>query len=323
MSFVNIDLAARKSALKAAHYDFPRADRLREAMSWALTDYYSKMSLNKPFEARGLLVTGPSRIGKSTEIQQLLNEVNDGSTLMPDGRPAKIASVILSGSLTWKDLGMHTLNNGFRYPATARLTQREVWDRVLTQAKLQGVVGIHYDECQHIFSKGAEARAKTLDSFKSLLKQSEWPLLLILSGVGSLAHHVASEEQLAYLMKPVTFRAISKSSTDDLRELHALCHAYAAKAGIEFGALASRDFYERLATACSLRWGLVVELLIEALVLAGQQKSTQMTRTHFCQAFTSRLGFQSEYSPFSIDDYEVLFEPEKIFEIWKGRDDEG
>lgn len=321
MSFVNNDLAARTSALQAAHYGFPRGERLREAMSWALTDYYGKRSLSKPFEARGLLVTGPSRIGKSTEIRKLLCEVNDGSTLMPDGRPAKIASVILNGSLTWKDLGMHTLNNGLHYPATGRLTQRQVWDRVLVQAKLQGVIGIHYDECQHIFSNSADARAKTLDSFKSLLKQSEWPLVLILSGVGSLVHHIVSEEQLAYLLKPVTFKAISKSSTDDLQELHALCHAYAAKASIEFGTLASRDFYERLATACALRWGLVVELLIEALVLAGQQKSIHMTRKHFCEAFTSRLELRPGYSPFSIDDYEVLFTPEKIFEIWE-RDDE-
>lgn len=88
---------------------------------------------------------------------------------------------------------MHTLNTGLKSPATGRLTQRQVWDRVVLQAKLQGVVGIHYDECQHIFSSGADARAKTLDSFKSLLKQSEWPLMLILSGVDTLAHHVISE----------------------------------------------------------------------------------------------------------------------------------
>jgi len=319
MSFVNIGLAARISALQAAHYGFPRAERLRKAMSWVLTDYYSKMSLQKPFEARGLLVTGPSRIGKSTEIRKLLSDVNDGTTLMPDGRPAKFVSVILNGSLTWKDLGMHTLNRGLSYPATGRMTQRQVWDRVIHQAKLQGIVGIHYDECQHIFSKNAEARANILDSFKSLLKQSEWPLILILSGVDSLAHHIVSEEQLAFLMKRVTFCEISISNTDDLRELHALCHAYAAKAGIEFGALASRDFYERLATACAFRWGLVVELLIEALVLEDKENSGQVTLAHFCRAFTSRLELRAGYSPFSIDDYDVLFQPQKVFEIWEGK----
>jgi hypothetical protein len=93
------------------------------------------MAVKKPFEARGLMVTGPSRTGKSTEIEKLLGDLNDGNTLMPDGRPAKILSVILNGYLNWKDFGMHTLNNGLKYPATGRLTQHQVWDRVVLQAK--------------------------------------------------------------------------------------------------------------------------------------------------------------------------------------------
>ena len=136
MSFVNSATVDHTATLKGAHYAFPRAELLREGMTWMITDYYAKMSLSKPFEARGLLVTGPSRSGKSTEIRKLLSEVNSGETMMPDGRPAKIASVILKGSLTWKDLRIIALHNGLKYPATGGLTQREVWERVVLQAKL-------------------------------------------------------------------------------------------------------------------------------------------------------------------------------------------
>ena len=117
MSFVNLASAGRISALKGAHYSFPRAKRLREGMEWMVTDYYAKSALRRPFEARGLLVTGPSRIGKTTEIRRQLVSLNDGSTKMPDGRPARFVSVVLKGLLSWKDLGIHTLREGLGYPA--------------------------------------------------------------------------------------------------------------------------------------------------------------------------------------------------------------
>ncbi|RNF35321.1 ATP-binding protein [Paracoccus methylarcula] len=318
MSFVNLTSAGHITTFKGAHYSFPRATRLREGMEWMVTDYYAKSALRRPFEARGLLVTGPSRVGKTTEIRKQLEALNDGDTMMPDGRAARFASVVLKGLLSWKDLGIHTLREGLGYPAEGRLTQREVWDRVITQAREQGVIGIHYDECQHIFpKKTGEARAMILDSFKSLLKQPEWPLMLILSGVETLVLHVTSEEQLAYLMRPVSFSEIVLHRTADLTELASLCHAYADKAGLDFSRLNSRDFYERLTCACANRWGLVIELLIDAFVLALDQKAAEPDLQHFCLAFTRRTGLREGYSPFSIDSYEKLFEPQKIFEIWE------
>ncbi len=318
MSFVDLNAAGAISALKGAHYSFPRATRLQEGMEWMVTDYYAKATLRRPFEARGLLVTGPSRIGKTTEIRRQLVNLNDGSTKMPDGRPACFVSVVLKGLLSWKDLGIHTLREGLGYPALGRLTQREVWDRVVIQARDQGVIGIHYDECQHIFPKTTgEARSMILDSFKSLLKQPEWPLMLILSGVDSLIHHVTSEEQLAYLMRPVSFSEISLFRPEDLSELVSLCHAYADKVNVDFSSLNTRDFYERLACACANRWGLVIELLIDAFVIALDQGAVEAGPQHFCLAFTRQTGLRNGYSPFSIDSYEKLFEAQKIFEIWE------
>ncbi len=318
MSFVNLATARTISALKGAHYTFPRALRLREGMEWIITDYYAKAALRRPFEARGLLVTGPSRIGKTTEIRRQLDALNDGTTRMPDGRLARFVSVVLKGLLSWKDLGIHTLREGLNYPAEGRLTQREVWDRVVTQAREQGVIGIHYDECQHIFpKKTGEARVMILDSFKSLLKQPEWPLMLILSGVDSLVHHITSEEQLAYLLRPVSLSEIALHRQDDLNELASLCHAYADKAGLNFSRLNTRDFYDRLTCACANRWGLVIELLIDAFVIALSEEASEPGPQHFCLAFTRRTGLREDYSPFSIDSYEKLFEPQKIFEIWE------
>lgn len=318
MSFVKPGTASALVALRGAHYAFPRADLLREGLEWMLTDYWSRAALDRRFEARGLLVTGPSRTGKSAEIQHLLAQVNDGQTRMPDGRPARIVSVVLAGSLAWKDLGVHTLREGLQMPTRGKMTQRQIWDLVCFQARAQGVHGIHYDECQHIFPKrSAEGRAMILDSFKSLLKNPDWPLMLILSGVDELVGHINTEEQLAYLLRPIAFQEISLARAEAQAEFNALCFAYADRAGLDFSGLAALDFFRRLAIACGHRWGLVIELLIEACVEATQAGERDLRSEHFCRAFTARTGLSPGYSPFSVEEYERLFKGEKMFELWE------
>ncbi|MEQ6202269.1 hypothetical protein ABMC88_04365 [Sulfitobacter sp. HNIBRBA2951] len=83
-----------------------------------ITDYAAKSSTGKPFEAKGLIVTGPSRIGKLGEVGRMLEAVNDGSTIMPDGRPAVIEKVTLDGSLSFKELGRRTLKDGLGHGKT-------------------------------------------------------------------------------------------------------------------------------------------------------------------------------------------------------------
>jgi hypothetical protein len=59
---------------------------------------------------------------------------------MPDGRPAKIIHCILSGKVTWKDLGVKILND-LEYKLKGRRNLVEIWDLVVKCAELQGMVG--------------------------------------------------------------------------------------------------------------------------------------------------------------------------------------
>jgi hypothetical protein len=100
MTFINTKIVEASASLKAPHYQFNRGEDLFDSMSWCVTDYYTKASASRPFEARGLLVIGESRQGKTRENQDLLRRFNDGSTVMPDGRPALIIHILLSGKVT-------------------------------------------------------------------------------------------------------------------------------------------------------------------------------------------------------------------------------
>jgi hypothetical protein len=319
MSFVRHDQVDLQKNLFAAHYEFRRSQRLRGAFEWMITDYYSKALLERPFEARGVLLTGPTRIGKTTETRRILAELNDGTTLMPDGRPARIASVTLDGQISWKDLGIHTLRTGLRYPMEERrnYNQRNYWEKVQAQAQKQGVFGIHYDECQHIFTnRKPEARAMILDSFKTLLKQPDWPFMLVLSGTGKLGERIQEEPQLAHLLRPVSFTEINVHRQDDLNELNSLCHAYAERAGHDFTEIGTVDFYRRFSLACGNSWGLAAELMIAVLLIAHDKSIDVLSTAMFCEAFTERLELQPGFSPFSVEDYEELFLAQKMIELW-------
>jgi hypothetical protein len=189
---------------------------------------------------------------------------------------------------------------------------------VIKHAKLQGVVGIHFDECQHVFTEdGGRTNQQILDSFKALLKDSRWPLMLILSGIPSLAKYVAVEEQLARLLRTVRFRDIDLSQKIDMEELLNLAYSYAESAGLDFSPLSNVDFLERLAFACCNRWGLVIEMLIEAFTRAKVLDEEVWSKAHFSYAFAKGYSTPIGYSPFTMPNYQDSFDQARLIEVFE------
>ncbi|WP_206611548.1 AAA family ATPase [Falsirhodobacter deserti] len=318
-----VDMAAVRVAapLKAVYYPFGRAETLRAAVKACLTDYYAKASVGTKFEARGVLVTGKSRAGKTRELMHLIQKINDAQIMMPSGLPARIVNCSLPARLNWKELGLKTLM-ALGYPGEGRRTTNAIWQMVRDQAKRQGVIGIHYDEAQHMFSDtGNAANRVVLDSFKAVMKEADWPLILILSGVPSLKTHIetdhASEErkQLRFLLTPVHFELIRPKVQEDIEELNTLAYTYADKAGIDFDPLSNVDFFERLSHAGAYRWGLVIEMMIEAFTICRAAGETKISVDHFSEAFSRIHGIPSGYSPFTVDDYLESFDPENLLSL--------
>ncbi|MBY6203226.1 ATP-binding protein [Maritalea mobilis] len=317
MSFVKKSVVDVRKPLMKARFPFNRAQGLAEAMTMCATDYYIKASIGGRFEASGILVIGDSRQGKSTEIDVMLERLNDGSTIMPDGRPARIISCLLSGRVTWKDLGVEILDV-LEYPLRGRHSQSEIWSKVRKYAELQGVVGIHFDECQHVFTENDSlTNQKLLDSFKSLLKDHKWPLMLIFSGVPSLAAQIQKEEQLYRLLRTVSFSGIDLANKTDKDELLHLIFSYCDKAQLEFDDFELDDFMERLVFATCQRWGLVIELLIETLTVTLRANEKVCTIDHFSEGFSRRTGLPLGYSPFTMPNYQNSFDQDKLFDAYE------
>lgn len=315
MGLVNNSEVAKATPLHDAYFPFQRRKELYDTLSSCVTDYYIKASLGKNFEARGMLVVGESRQGKTKEILSLLKEFDDGSVIMPDGRAGRVVTCFLSGQITWKDLGVKTLK-ALGYNLIGQRTQAYIWDKVVEQAKLNGVIGIFFDECQHVFNAKSEKTNRIiLDSFKTLLKDPRWPLMLVLTGVPTLAKYIAQEEQLAFLLDTVRLRTIDLSNKADLDEMMQLTFSYAEKAGVDFSPIASLDFLNRLAFACCNRWGLVIEMLIKVFTYCLLNGETACSVGHFSWAFADTYKTPPGYSPFTMPDYKESFDQVKLMEI--------
>ncbi|WP_108836160.1 hypothetical protein [Tateyamaria sp. Alg231-49] len=183
----------------------------------------------------------------------------------------------------------------------------------MDQAQGQGVVGIHYDECQHVFSAGAKSNAVFLDSFKSMMKEPRWPLMLILSGVPTLSDYVGSYQQLDALMDPVHFDEINLKYDED--EIVKLLFTYAEKAEIDIAQLVTKNFLSRLDYACVHRWGLVIELFIDTLTKAKLEGKGELELEDFAEQFALRTGTTKEYSPFSEPDYVEAFDTARMLKL--------
>ena len=151
-----------------------------------------------------------------------------------------------------------------------------------------------------------------LDGFKSLAKDNRWPFALILSGVPDLAKYVVPYIQLNELLNAVYFDLIDLQT--DINEINSLVYAFADTVDIDFAPLAKKDFYERLAFAGVHRWGLVIEILVEALTLCKLDNKTVISLSYFEKAFAQKSRFVRGYSPFTAEDYRQAFDEAKMLE---------
>lgn len=316
MSTIMNETIAETAAQNVGRY-FPlsRGEYLRNAFSGLVSRHIGRLRSGVWFEGELLLVTGMSESGKTRETNEVLKMIHAEQIALPNGGTARIVQCDLSRSGGWKDLGRKTLKAmGYELGKNARLTQTEIWERVAYQAELQGIIGIHFDEAQHIFAgKSEDDRDMVLDNFKTLLKSRGWPLMLIMSGVPELAGHVRTLDQAHNKVTHVQIVGILL--TEDLMVIHEIVGSYTMDNGLIVDPdLMTEDFYRRLAVAAALRWGTLIKMTIDTIGKARNSGSTTLTREHFVNFWVDKTGMNALATPFTHDGYETLFRPDKPFQ---------
>ena len=116
---------------------------------------------------------------------------------------------------------------------------------------------------------------------------------------------------------PVHFETIHIKH--DIALLNSLLFAFADKAEVDIEGLSTQDFLERIDHACSNRWGLVIELAIETFVRCRMTGKTKVGVKDFAEVFAKKTGTPAKYSPFTAPDFQEVFDPAKMVELFEER----
>ncbi|QOL83008.1 ATP-binding protein [Pseudooceanicola spongiae] len=131
--------------------------------------------------------------------------------------------------------------------------------------------------------------------------------------------YVQREPQLDRLMIRIEFQEIDLSSApghpaQDYETLNEIVGSYAISAGLDVDAsLPTGDFLHRLATACAFRWGLVIDMVVDAVALAVARREGVVERSDFVAAWCEKTGMNQLATPFIHDSYETMFRRDKPF----------
>lgn len=306
--FIIPEIKDTAASFSGRHYQFDRSQELQNSLAQIFSRHLGNLQGGERFETEGLLVTGESGSGKSKEVGHLVSKFNKTEIILPSGQPARIASCLLDGKSGWKGLGRKSAKAvGYEICDKARNTQDRIWEKFVLQSKLQGYVGIHYDEAQHIFRKKSEAETVAiLDSFKTLLKSQDWPLILIFTGVQELEGYIEREPQLFRLMTTHQFDDVTLPN--DYQTIHEVVGSYAIDGKIEVAdGLACEDFYKRLATAAAFRWGLLIKMTTDAIAGALFKGADHLDVEHFVDVWVEKTQMPRIVTPFTHASYETMF----------------
>ncbi|WP_324755147.1 hypothetical protein [Roseovarius sp. Pro17] len=88
----------------------------------------------------------------------------------------------------------------------------------------------------------------------------------------------------------------------DVQLLNSPRFAFADEDNVDIDELSTPDFLTRLDHTCAHRWGLVIELVIDALIRCRVTGRAQIAVDDFVEEFASETGMPQKFSPFTAPD---------------------
>lgn len=296
------DIARIKAELRSRFVHHEGYQALRARYRDLIAKRTAELALGLISEGRGIAVIGESGSGKTTAVQRILR--HDGPF---DAAADEIRwiSLRVPTPATQKDLTRAMLV-ALKFPIARDTTASRMWELVHHHLALRRTWFIHLDEGQELGGRGSDAeRAGVINSLKSLMQIPDWPLNLIVSGTPELRQLLQQDAQLSRRFYIVPLAPINEIVfRDHVRDLIA---RYAQLAGLPLARdLDEAEFVPRLIHAAREQFGILLELLIDALAHALAQPSGRLDRRAFSAAYAERTGAILAANPFDAPDFRTV-----------------
>ena len=266
------------------------------------------------YKTRGLMLVGESGSGKTTAIRQLLSSVGTDIATDTDQAKCEFIGLQVPSPATMKFVGAATLR-ALGYPYSGNKQGPAIWDQVKEQLKLRETIFLGFDEAQDLARYQTEnERQSVVNTLKSLMENSVWPVGLVLSGMPDLKNIVNQDAQLARRVDPIQIERLH--SIRDMDQVVGIVKKYANRAKIEaLPMVQTENFAIRLMHAADYQFGLLAEIIVLALsqALFTSGLDAKLGIEHFAQVFRERNGAADYMNVFIAKDF-ARINPRRLLE---------
>ncbi len=319
-------VAAIMDRLRACYIESDRDDAVKEEL-----DRLIENSLRKKYPKRpesddnrkpgvGFVVVGGSGSGKTEAIERILADhpVFPGYGVAQSG--CTLISVLAPSPTTLALLG-HEVLTALGYPPEEPLKEAVAWNRVRKILKRRRVTILHIDDVHNVLQR-YQANPKELTkiqaTFRNLLISRDWPVQLILSGVGETLDIFQKDRQLKRRLHYVMFPDLIIA--DDAAWVRDVVKDFADNAGLKYVERQGAETVERLIHAAASQFGLTFEVLLDGIEVAVRSKRKTFSIDDLARAYEKRTSQPAELNIFSSPGWQVI-DPSIIFETENDEDD--
>ena len=290
--------------LRSAYMPTEAYRKLEKNFHWLLDQRRADLEEGITSNVRGIVLIGQSGSGKTTAIRELIRQNQALISSNPEDEICEFVGLQVPSPATMKFVGAATLH-ALGYPYSREQTGPVVWGLVKRQLKQRRTLFLHLDEAQDLARYQTDKeRQAVVNTLKSLMENSQWPVGLILTGMPDLKNIINQDAQLARRLYPIEIDGLH-----DLRHAEpviALVKGYARRAGITMSEdLSSENFARRLIHAADYEFGLLAELAVqsitEAITTVGL--SVELNINHFGEVFYARTAAVDGLNPFIAEDF--------------------
>ncbi|OCX65732.1 hypothetical protein BFP70_08660 [Thioclava sp. SK-1] len=164
-------------------------------------------------ETRGLMVIGVSGAGKSALLKRTLRKL-DTFKLAERDTAGNTLYVTVPPEATIKSLGLRIAKDLGYIDINPRANADEVWGVASHKMGKMGITLLVIDETHHLLRKGSGRDVEgAIQRLKSLL-QGDWPLAVIIAGVGKLRDGVMTDPETDRRFPKFQLSRIAQGSSD-------------------------------------------------------------------------------------------------------------
>lgn len=306
--------------LRAAYVPNDAYRKLEDYFRMLVEQRRADMADGSVTKSRGIVLIGHSGSGKTAAIFELRKRCQDIICSDPLQEFCELISLHAPSPATMKFVGAAVLQ-ATGYPLTRDKSASTIWDMVKQQLMFRKTLFLHIDEAQDLARFQTEnERRSVVNTLKSLMENSRWPVGLILSGTPEFKTIINQDPQLSRRLYPIEIDRLN-----EFRHVGAvldLVRRYASRAGISVhGELTGEGFAHRLMHAADYEFGLMAELVVQSISATLFDEGAQVTLQlrHFADVFHMRSAAVDGLNPFLAEDFRRI-DPRRVLNDESGFD---